>query len=133
LELDDTPIIYPTDQQQGVPLVLSTGGLATPNPIPGVTETTGFPITATFYSDVPIKKEEANLFSASGTRIPCWLLGPNHPILGAYGIQQNTICLIPKEELAGSSHFKAVFEAEVNGIKWKKMWNFKTKGKARTP
>jgi curved DNA-binding protein CbpA len=133
LELDDSPIIYPADQQQGVPLVLSTGGLVTQNQIPGVTETTGFPITATIYSDVLVKNEGANLFSASGTRIPCWLSGSNKPIPGAYGNQQNTICLIPKEELASSSHFKAVFEAEVNGKQWKKTWTFTTRSKPRVP
>jgi uncharacterized protein YkwD len=121
------PVFYPAPDQTDVPIHFPNGG-EEPNPIPeSKTGRAGYPITASFPRDTPLKSVRGNLTDAKGTEIACWLSSPEKPANPRFAGQQgNSACLIAKAPLSPNTKFHVHFEGQVAGKAWEKKWNFTT-------
>jgi hypothetical protein len=121
-------VLYPGDKQRGVPCVFGMGVLEVPNPIPanGDAESTGYPVTATFFAGETVEDVVAVLKDGSGREMRVWRSTPQEPARSDAS-QQNTICLIPKEPLKPGTTYTVKMAAKVDGKPWSQMWSFTTK------
>jgi uncharacterized protein YkwD len=121
------PLFYPAPDQTGVPLSFPNGG-EEPNPIPDdKTGRAGFPITASFPHDKPLKNAIGKLTSSQGIETPCWFSAPEKPANPKEEARQgNTVCLIPKEPLAANATYHVRLQGQLGDKAWDKKWKFTT-------
>jgi uncharacterized protein YkwD len=132
------PVLFPADQQEGVPLLFAFGTPEVPNPIPhgGDRAHSGYPVTVTFPGRSALGNATAVLHLASpgkradssASEIPVWLSTPQQPALDSVR-QGNTICLIPKAPLMPGTTYRVTVQATVGGRSWEKTWSFATASK----
>lgn len=122
------PVLWPVDGQMDVPLHFPPGG-EIPNPIPeDATGRAGYPITAAFPRDAPLKSPAMALERADGTKIACWSSSPESPANAKFS-QGTTVCLIPKAPLPSGERLRVILTGDWRGEKFKRIWSFTT-GKA---
>jgi len=119
----EKPIFYPYDKERDVPLAYQPG--ERPSPIPeGNDNPAGYPITVSFPSSNIVKNVAAVLKDNSGKECPVWLSTPEKPTTTQ--LQRNTVSVIAKTPLRGSSLYTITLKADVNGEPWQKKWTFAT-------
>jgi uncharacterized protein YkwD len=121
------PVFCPAPDQTDVPVSFPNGG-EEPNPIPeGKSGRAGFPITASFPKDAPLKNAQGKLTDDQGTEIPCWFSSPEKPANPRYADRQgNTVCLIGKAPLTPNTKFHVHFQGRIAGKAWERKWAFTT-------
>jgi uncharacterized protein YkwD len=90
------PVFWPVEGQVGVPVNFPPGG-EIPNPIPeDKTGRAGYPVTAFFPTDSPLRNAKAKLEDPTGGAVACWFSSPESPANPIYSKHQGTmVCLIP--------------------------------------
>jgi uncharacterized protein YkwD len=124
---ESQPVFYPVAEQRDVPLHFPAGG-EEPNPIPNDGDgKAGFPITATFPENMPLKNAQGTLRDEKGKLVPCWFSTPAQPANPHFaGHQGGTVCLIPHDPLLSSTQYRVELRGELAGKAWEKQWRFTT-------
>jgi uncharacterized protein YkwD len=122
-------VFYPAPDQTGVPLNFPFSG-EEPNPIPDdATGKAGYPVTAFFPENAPLKSSSAVLTDGAGREVPVWFSSPEVPANLKYPKHQgNTICLISKEPLRPNTTYGVLLRGQLGGQGWQKEWRFTTGG-----
>jgi uncharacterized protein YkwD len=119
------PVFYPVADQTKVPLNFPNGG-EEPNPISqDKTGRAGYPITAFFPKNEPLKNALGKLTNSQGIETPCWFSSPEKPA-NSEARQGNTVCLIPKEPLLANTTYHVHIQGQIAGKAWDKKWQFTT-------
>lgn len=114
-------VAYPPDKATNIPLAFCR---ELPNPIPsGKPEDAGFPITLTFYGGT-ITGVEATL-ARDGKDVACWMSCPEKPATDFP--QQDTICLIPRSNLASGTTYTVSVRCSKDGEAFERTWSFTTR------
>jgi hypothetical protein len=115
-------VYYPEDGQTDVP---RTMGREMPSPLPrGHRGPAGFPITASFFADQKVKKVEIALTGPDDKPVAAYVSTPDEP--ASDWLQWNTVCIIPKEELAAGTMYKVALTCELSGKPFTRTWSFTT-------
>lgn len=121
------PVFYPAPDQTNVPVNFPISG-EEPNPIPEASDgRAGYPITAFFPENEPLKNATGELTLAEGEKTQCWFSSPEKPANPKFAKQQGTaICLIPKKPLQPNTRYQVRIAGELADAKWEKKWEFTT-------
>lgn len=120
---ESKPVVYPADQQDGVPLKFGT---ELPSPLPAGEKLAGYPITVQFPADVAVKDVTAELKDAAGKEIEVWLSTPEKPAGDQKRYQRNAVGLIAKAPFEPGTTYSVSVKATVNGKAWSQNWSFTT-------
>ncbi len=128
------PVFYPAPDQRGVPLHFPIGG-EEPNPIPDDnTGKAGYPITASFPQNNPLRASSGTLTDAAGRDVPAWFSSPELPANAKFVKHQGTtVCLIPKAPLRPNATYEVVLRGRLGDQPWEKAWKFTTGGAGADP
>lgn len=120
---DGPPVVYPGPGQKNVPLFFARDirELVPDAPRDG---RAGFPISVNFFPLAKVTDVQAKLFHSDGNEVPIWVSTPQKRLPGTGNYSQ--IVLIPKNVLAPASEYRAVVEAQVDGISLSREWIFFT-------
>jgi uncharacterized protein YkwD len=129
-KLRPAPVLYPAPDQTGVPLHFPISG-EEPNPIPeNKTGKAGYPITAFFPEDQPLRSASAILTDGNNREVAVWFSTSETPANPQFAkLQGNTVCLIPKEPLRPNT----IYTVLLRGQSWQKSWQFTTGNAGPTP
>jgi uncharacterized protein YkwD len=121
------PVFYPAPDQTDVPLHFPNSG-EEPNPIPDDPDgRAGYPITASFPRNEPLKNASATLTDDKGKEVACWFSSPEKLANPQYRTHQGqTVCLIAKNPLAHGTTYHVHLRGELAGKSWEKKWKFTT-------
>lgn len=121
------PVICPAAGAADVPLCFTSDG-EEPDPLPLDPDgRAGYPITATFPKESPLRKARATLTDATGRAVPCWISSPEKPANPKFVPHQGTtICLIAKDPLKPATSYRVTIEGERSGTPFTKTWQFTT-------
>lgn len=119
-------VFYPVPDQKDVPLSFPAGG-EEPNPIPDDKDgKAGYPITASFPENAPLRDATATLTGPEGD-IPCWFSTPEKAANPAFPRHQGTtVCLIPHDPLLPATNYRVQLKGTLQGEPWQKRWQFTT-------
>jgi hypothetical protein len=117
------PVLYPADGQENVPLKFTR---ELPDPLPEKGKEAGYPITAGFPLNVPVKDVTGSLRTADGTEVEVWLSTPEKPAKDQKNFQRNTVCLIPQAPLAPATTYTVSLQGKVSQKAWSQKWTFTT-------
>jgi uncharacterized protein YkwD len=118
-------VIYPVDDQKGVPVAYS--GTEIPDPIPEAThKRAGYPVTVTFPREMPVRNVTARLTIDQNEEVASWVSTPEKPVKDAAPFQNNSICLMAREPLRPNSTYTVAVTARAGGAEWKRTWSFTT-------
>lgn len=109
-------VAFPAAGQKNVPLTFSGG--------PEAEADAGFPVSLQFPQTKSPIAVNAFLADERGNRIPILLSTPEDPLPGVR--RPGLIGMIPKQPMAPKSVYKASVEAKVDGMPFKKEWQFTT-------
>jgi uncharacterized protein YkwD len=128
------PVFYPAADQTGVPLHFPIFG-EEPNPIPeDSTGRAGYPVTAFFPHDTPLKSASAIFTDNAGKEVPLWFSSLETPANPKFAKNQgNTVCMIPKEPLRPNTTYRILLRGQRNGTGWQNAWQFTTGNGGLTP
>jgi hypothetical protein len=116
-------VFYPEDGQKDLPLAF---GGEIPNPLPaGHKGPAGFPITVSFMAGQKVKEVAVAVTDEKGAAVPVHVSTPEAP--ASSWTQWNTVCIIPKQPLAGNTTFAIELKCEVSGKPFARMWKFTTR------
>ena len=106
-----------------------------PNPIPDdKTGKAGYPITATFPENQPIKSASAILTDGAGREVAAWFSSPETPANPKFAkLQGNTVCLIAKEPFRPGMTYTVLMRGTLGGQGWQKSWQFTTGSAGPSP
>ncbi len=111
-------VLYPARDQESVPC-------AGFDRLPGQPGRVGFPISATFPSQLKIMGGKGTLTDAEGNVIDALLSTPERPLDSAVP-SRNTVCLYPRAPLQSGKTYRVRLSAVVNGQQWRQDWQFTT-------
>lgn len=120
-------VFYPAPGQTDVPLNFPNGG-EEPNPIPDDKDgKAGYPITAFFPENRPLKNATATLTNAKGEPIACWFSNAEKPANPKFPKHQgNAVCLVPHDPLVARTTYHVDLKGQLDGKPWQKKWTFTT-------
>jgi hypothetical protein len=117
-------LVYPADNQHGVPLAFDRSQ-DEPDPLPEAPgRATGYPITATFAPGSQVRTMSATLTEEGGAEVPFTLLTPER--LPPARARYNTVCLLPAKPLKAGTVYTVSLNVTVNGQAWQRTWSFAT-------
>lgn len=111
-------VVYPVRDQDNVPC-------AGFDRVAGQPDRLGYPISATFPSQLKVLGGKGTLTDADGKPIATMLSTPERPLDPAVP-PRNTVCLYPRAPLRSGQTYNVTLSAVVNGQQWRRDWQFTT-------
>jgi hypothetical protein len=117
------PVVYfPEDGQTDVPIAM---GPEIPSPLPKDHKgKAGFPITVYFATRQDVKKVAVLVTGSDDMAVPAYVSSPEFP--ATTFTQWNTVCIIPKHQLAMDTTYRVKLTCELSGKLFERSWKFTT-------